>query len=280
MQNHNYWEKANKVRSIALNNASLVPLQTLNIDDYFNFSDFEIRRLLSEKPKHLKRIKSTNNPFMPWEDDLYIDTIHNKHVLILNKYPVQKSHMLLITKDWFPQNGWLNKNDWEAITLVNKDTTGLWFFNSCSEAGASQKHRHIQLLPRNKMDRVCPRDKWILEFLCNGKSDNEKFNRNIFAYSINDSRISANYLYNIYVELSMKLGIGNPIYNTIPLKPYNILLSNKWMVIITRSVEKSYGFSINALGFAGYLLATEESNLLFIKERGAESLLEEVVQSC
>ena len=39
--------------------------------------------------------------------------------------------------------------DWRAIQQVNKDTSGLWFFNSSPIAGASQPHRHFQLLRRD-----------------------------------------------------------------------------------------------------------------------------------
>ena len=33
---------------------------------------------------------------------------------------------------------------------------GLWFFNSAPEAGASQPHRHLQLLPRDEGQIICP----------------------------------------------------------------------------------------------------------------------------
>ena len=47
-------------------------------------------------------------PFCPWEKILEIDKIGDNHQLILNKYPVQKGHILLITNEWKPQNGWLD----------------------------------------------------------------------------------------------------------------------------------------------------------------------------
>ena len=71
---------------------------------------------------------------------------NNTHALILNKYPVELGHMLLIADKWIPQTSWLNIDDWNAILSVNNDTDGLWFYNSGSIAGASQPHKHIQLL--------------------------------------------------------------------------------------------------------------------------------------
>ena len=75
--------------------------------------------------------------------------------------------MLLITNCWKPQNGWLNLDDFEAILNVDNDTTGLWFFNSSKEAGASQPHRHFQLLPRHYNESICPRYEWFCSLLNN-----------------------------------------------------------------------------------------------------------------
>ena len=38
-----------------------------------------------------------------------------------------------------------------------------------------------------------------------------------------------------------------------------------------------HGFSINGLGFAGYLLVTENSNINYLKKLGPEKLLENFV---
>ena len=45
------------------------------------------------------------------------------------------------------------------------------------------------------------------------------------------------------------------------------------MALIRRRCEEACGFSINALGFAGYLLATEQSDQDWIQQNGAEALL-------
>ena len=105
------------------------------------------------------------NPFLPCDQDLMIAPIGEQHNLILNKFPVQIGHMLLITNEWAPQKGWLNINDWKALEIVNEDTSGLWFFNSAPHAGASQPHRHLQLLSRSKDELTCPRNNWFEELI-------------------------------------------------------------------------------------------------------------------
>ena len=47
--------------------------------------------------------------------------------------------------------------------------------------------------------------------------------------------------------------------------------------MVKRYNEYVNGFSINALGFAGYLLATEFSQLAWLERKGPEHLLKNVV---
>ena len=49
------------------------------------------------------------------------------------------------------------------------------------------------------------------------------------------------------------------------------------MALIRRRCEEARGFSINALGFAGYLLATEQSDQAWMHHNGSEALLRQVV---
>ena len=71
--------------------------------------------------------------------------------------------------------------------------------------------------------------------------------------------------------------LGNKESCEPPQAPYNLLLTRSWMALIRRRCEEAYGFSINALGFAGYLLATEQSDQDWMHQNGAEALLREVV---
>ena len=81
----------------------------------------------------------------------------------------------------------------------------------------------------------------------------------------------------MYLELSKKLGLGDPISDSKPRFPYNLLITNQWIAIIKRSNDHIHGFSINALGFAGYLLVTEKSDINYLKKFGPEKLLENFV---
>jgi len=158
------WEKALIVTKEAILNSSLTPLETKSklIKNHLN-EYFELRQLKSTKLLNKIFNGPKPNPFYPWDSDLEISSIFDSHELILNKYPVQLGHMLLITNTWKPQIGWLEKEDFKALISVNSDTSGLWFFNSGPKAGASQPHRHIQLLPRKSTENICPRYNWFID---------------------------------------------------------------------------------------------------------------------
>ena len=271
-----YWEKALMKTKISIKKNRLFPLNTIDITSkLYKGNDFIIRELDISKFKKNIEIGPKVNPFLPWDKILEIDSIGKHHQLILNKYPIQLGHILLITNSWKSQSGWLDNMDWEAIKKVNNDTSGLWFFNSGPIAGASQPHRHIQLLRRSLNDINCPREKWLLDF-CNEKNLNQKFISNIvtkeFSSNLNDENI-----FEIYLDLSKKLGLGNPNIDREPKHPYNLLFTNKWMVLVKRKKDNQHGISINALGFAGYILVTKDSNINYLCRNGPEKLLESFI---
>ena len=271
-----YWKKALEQTRLSIDDESLYPLKTdIITSDLYEKEDFIIRKLDTSKFNKNKLYGPKQNPFSPWEKILEIDKIGDYHQLILNKYPVQKGHILLITNSWKPQNGWLDINDWAAIQQVNKDTSGLWFFNSSPIAGASQPHRHFQLLRRSKDEISCPREKWFLEMELSKDSDC-KLKKNIIVSKFNFLENSIS-LFELYLELCKKLGLGDPINNIQPKYAYNLLITNKWIAIIKRSNDHIHGFSINGLGFAGYLLVTEKSDINYLKKFGPEKLLESFV---
>ncbi len=276
MRNEKYWVKALDQTHLSIINNGLFPLKTTVVTrEYYNENDFIIRELDTSRFKKKNSYGPNQNPFNPWDKILEVDKIGTNHQLILNKYPVQKGHILLITNTWRPQDGWLDINDWIAIQMVNEDTSGLWFFNSSPIAGASQPHRHFQLLRRDHGEIICPREKWFLDFENNNDQDSKlKKNTVVSKFNFLDNSIN---IYNLYLELSNKIGLGNPIDDEKPKFPYNILITNNWIAIIKRKYDHVHGFSVNGLGFAGYLLVTEKSNINYLKKYGPEKLLENFV---
>ena len=266
----------------ALEQGALVPLNTRQIP-LDGGQQFELRELTSDLPKHFRTAGPKLNPFRPWDQRLEVCAIGSHHALILNKYPVQLGHMLLITKQWASQRDWLDLKDWSAVSAVDAVTTGLWFFNSGPLAGASQPHRHLQLLPRQPGAARCPREQWFVQLL----NDRDKKPTDhtppvvaataIRARQANHPHQSA-HLAELYAELAEELGLGAPHHEQAPMAPYNLLITEKWMAMVRRRTDGIHGFSVNALGFAGYLLATDKADRCWFSSHGPEQLLAEVVE--
>ena len=271
--------KATEVAVAATASGALVPLETSL--DHLNGeggSRFELRHLLSATPKHLRAEGPKPNPFLPWDRRLEVEQIGDSHVVILNKFPVQAGHMLLITQAWQPQTGWLSIDDWCALAQVNATTTGLWFFNSGPDAGASQPHRHLQLLPRGAFEPICARQDWF-QSCAAGTTDLAEYP---LLHSCRVVPMNPNpngeMLHKMYLSLARDLELGTPTKDGRPRGAYNLLLSQDWMAMVRRRMEGIRGFSVNALGFAGSLLSTEASDRAWIEQSGPEALLHAVVK--
>ena len=266
---------------LALAQGALIPLDTRQIP-LLGSDHFELRELTSDLPKHLRNTGPKPNPFRPWDQRLEVSAIGSHHALILNKYPVQLGHMLLITKEWASQGDWLDSRDWTAVSAVDVNTTGLWFFNSGPLAGASQPHRHLQLLPRQAGAARCPREPWFLNRLNSQHPARTGSVDVLEAATAIRPRQAAHpcpegHLAELYAELADELQLGVPGREQAPKAPYNLLITSHWMAMVRRLSDGIHGFSVNALGFAGYLLATDQADRHWLSIHGPEQLLAEVV---
>ena len=253
----------------AMQNGALVPLETEII--YSDaWSPFILRKLLGPTPKHLNKWGPRANPFFPWDRNLEVLELDD-HVLLLNKYPVEPGHLLLISKGWQPQGGWLTRTDWQALVDIWQLQNGLWFFNSSPSAGASQPHRHLQLLPRSEEHQLCPEDP---KFMGAAREGARPWPWRVGIRAMPAGKPpTVDFLVETYGNLAAENGLGLPSKVDKPLGAYNLLISRNWFVLIPRKSDGHEGFSLNALGYAGYLLATNESNLAWLEINGPNALL-------
>ena len=267
-------QRSLSVQQTALASGALVPLQT-DVLQLPAAEPFVIRRLLSATPKHLRRAGPKPNPFRPWDPRLEVCRF-DEHVVLLNKYPVQPGHLLLITQTWQPQNGWLTLADFEALARLWREQRGLWFFNSSPEAGASQPHRHLQLLPRSAEELTCPMEEVYRRHL-SGEAGEALWQQKLCSRQLEDGEgCSGAMLLRTYQEMADAVGLGDTATQSKPTRPYNLLIARDWMVMVPRKQEAHAGFSVNALGFAGYLLATSEAQLPWLQSHGPSHLLDQV----
>jgi len=98
--------------------------------------------------------KAIKDPFMPpFEEYLQIETWSSKmypdrYSMILNKFNVMKNHVLIVTKEFESQFTPLVTADLDVLLEAVRDLDALGFYNAGKEAGPSQSHRHLQVVPR------------------------------------------------------------------------------------------------------------------------------------
>ncbi|MFZ4564835.1 MAG: DUF4922 domain-containing protein [Prochlorococcaceae cyanobacterium] len=263
-------DRVDAVSRDALAAGALVPLRTEHVD-HPGWAPFLVRRLLDPTPKHLRQAGPRPNPFRPWDQRLEVLGLAD-HVVLLNKFPVEPRHLLLITRGWAPQGGWLDHRDWEAVASLMAQVRGLWFFNSGPDAGASQPHRHLQLLPRDADQPLCPLEQGF-RLIADGGAGPWPWRLGLRALPDADDGQRAAILAETYRQLCEAQGLGRPDDDPRPRQPHNLLFGREWMAVVPRVLEGSRGFSLNALGFAGYLLATEDSDLDWLRSQGPLPLL-------
>jgi sulfate adenylyltransferase (ADP) / ATP adenylyltransferase len=167
---------------------------------------------LASKPKAPRlHPDASGNHYDPFENPdpaLLVVDLPPSHILVLNKFAIVPEHFILATKVFKPQTHLLESVDLastyaciEAYFANGEDLFA--FFNSGTHSGASQPHRHIQLLPVARMrDGIeeKDRDKW--DILANRllSTDAKEVPFVTFSRKLHES-MSPSELHGIYTEL-------------------------------------------------------------------------------
>ena len=221
------------------------------------------------------------NPFLPYDEDLFVANISENHVGILNKYPVLDNHLLIVTRSFEEQTSLLTEQDFQAMWVCMQEFDGLAFYNAGEVAGASQRHKHIQIvpLPLTSDGQATPVESAIAGAdLSNGVG---RSNMLPFAHAIvrlDDVYTlpimnAASSLLDHYRSMLRSLNLMDSRYNS---KNYNLVTTRGWMMLVPRSRECFEGISINALGFAGDLLVMDRDQLSTLREHGPLAALKAV----
>ncbi|MDJ0730905.1 MAG: phosphorylase [Crocosphaera sp.] len=287
LKSNSLWQQVKKQTDYALNYGALQSIPT----EYELIKDKEINFLvriitnLGRKDKAKKKQKKLGkdfNPFLPYEKDLFVADISDTHVCLLNKFNVVNYHLLLITREFEEQETLLTLNDFAALCACLLQVDGLGFYNNGKIAGASQRHKHLQLVPFPLVSELqkTPIDQIIetANYQDNiGRVSCFNFSHGIIKLSFNGNNNIlelAQQIFNNYHHLlkSLKISInqeGKP-------EPYNLLVTKEWMMMVRRSQPKYESISVNSLGFAGALLVKNEQQMKILKELKPLTILEKV----
>lgn len=223
------------------------------------------------------------NPFLPYEQALYVGDVSETHVAILNKFNVVDHHLLIVTREFEDQRTLLTLRDFEAWWRCLAEYESLGFYNGGVEAGASQSHKHLQLVPLPLAPQGPPVPIEPLLAGVRGTAGTMTIPGFAFRHSfaLLDAKASehtaAREAYERYAVLLEQLGLRAPSGSGAELQsgPYNLIATRAWLLLVPRSREFFDAFSINALGFAGALLVRNEVQLRALRAAGPFTALRE-----
>ena len=225
------------------------------------------------------------NPFLPYETDLFVADLSPSHLCLLNKFNVVPHHLLIVTRAFADQETWLTQADFEALWCCLREVEGLAFYNSGAIAGASQRHKHLQLVPfplgEATTDSAIPIEPSIAAANYQngiGTLPHFPFRHAIAPLKLSDESPTeaAVQLLARYHQLLAAVG-WDPQTDEVP--PYNWLATRQWMLLVPRSQECYQGISINSLGFAGALLVRNQPQLDLLRQCGPLEILSRVACS-
>lgn len=259
----------------ALDSGALQPIETAEefIED--GGVRFLVRRVPALARKHGASACPRGDPFLPCDPALLVADVSATHVALLNKFSVVPLHLLVVTREFEHQERVLSLADFEALLACMEEFPCLGFYNGGAAAGASQSHKHLQLVP--------------LPLAAGGPAvpvqpllDAARFEGEFaampgfgFAHVLARRQRSAAELRKLYLRMLRHAGI-------VPLEgedgprqsgPYNLLLGPDWMLLVPRGQEFFAGMSVNALAYAGSLFVRDEGQFASIRSAGPLAVL-------
>ncbi|HEY0686637.1 MAG TPA: hypothetical protein VGD45_30135 [Steroidobacter sp.] len=223
------------------------------------------------------------NPFLPFDRNLFVADISRTHVALLNKFALIPWHMLIVTRRFEAQETLLGEADFEALCACLAQVDGLIFYNGGTAAGASQAHKHLQMvpLPLEGVGPPTPIDSAI---------ERVQVHKGIlrvpdltFPHALawlepelfEHGSDPVSHLASLYSQLHRRIGIHAIERNGEQYQsaPWNLLVTRRWMLGVPRQCEEFQGVPINALGFAGSLFVRDEKQMETIAGAGPMAAL-------
>ena len=226
------------------------------------------------------------NVFLPPENDLIVASVTDTHQAILNKFNVVDRHLLIITRHFEDQDTLLSLKDLEALWLCMAEYEGLGFYNGGREAGASQQHKHLQMvpLPMAPVGPAVPIEPLLAKAgdpggpgLVPGFPFLHSFVRLDRDLVSNPGRAAKESL-KLYSAMLKKVGMTAPAEAGLTRQsmPYCLLVTREWMILVPRSREHFEDISFNSLAFAGSLYVRDKQQLARLKAFGPMNALRSV----
>lgn len=285
LQRGTLWKKLIKQTQYALQTGALQSIPT----DYEFIEQSGINFLVRTIANLVRKDVDTSrdqdfNPFLPYDQDLFVADISDTHLCLLNKFNVVEHHLLIVTRAFEDQETWLTQQDFAAMLTTLAEIDGLAFYNGGKIAGASQKHKHLQLVP---LPFVPQGAKIPIESAITAAQYTNAIGTipafpfvhaiallNFDGQDLATASLSMQECYHRLLRI-----VGLDCQSSSSHGAYNLLVTRKWMLVIARSQESFENISVNALGFAGSLFVKDTTQMQILKAHGPITILQNVAIS-
>lgn len=280
-----FWPAARRVSERALASGALQPIATRvsfvedhGVEFVVRVSDNLWRK--QSAPTTYRRPRGTN-PFLPTDPALTVGSLAPDHVAVLNKFNVLPNHVLVVTRRFVHQETALTAGDFAAVAPGLAGGGSLAFYNAGRAAGASQAHKHFQLvpLPLGRSDGI------PTAVLFDDAEDGidtvgtlpfrHAFTR--LTADAGDAPAFGRACHALYTSALSGLSLAEADDSEgVRLPPYNLLLTDQWLFVCPRRREHFREISVNGLGYAGSLFVSTPAKLAQVRATGPIEILLDV----
>lgn len=258
------WPRVEACTASALRSGALQPIatETVLVEEAGVCFLVHVLARLERKERHgAAQRASGTNPFLPYDAGLFVADVSDTHVCLLNKFPVVPRHALVVTRAFEEQEAWLGPADFEALAACLAEAPAVAFYNAGTDAGASQRHKHLQLVPAPL--GAGPEAFPLEPLVAAGRLPLPAVAEHV------DGRDPAA-LHARYRAALRALGLeAEPA----PRGPYNLLATRERLVVVPRRSAAFEGIPVNALGFAGSLFVRNAEDLARLRAVGPLGVL-------
>ena len=230
-----------------------------------------------------------DNPFLSAEPDLYLGDITDTHYCALNKSSVYAHHLLIVTRQFEPQETLLRMRDFVALSTCMREYDGIGFYDAGPDAGANQIHKHMHVVPLPLSPGCGQVPLTTVLSSVNGTASRIRSAPGLpYAHAFGglsqslfeDPLRAGEVTYDLYVDMMEMLGMrGTRTDGEFRQRvPYNLLLTRNWMLLVPRVKGHYKTLPIDALAFAGSIFVANATQLAVLRERGPMGALSDVAR--
>ena len=286
------WPAILRATERALESGALHPIETIRTTIEDSGVNFLIRQVSSlarkeaDQPRHEAPAASSHkvNPFLPYDQELFVADLSETHLALLNKFNVIDHHLLIVTRRFESQEALLDLDDFNALFHCMAEFDGLGFYNGGVAAGASQAHKHLQIvpLPLDESGPPVPIEALIAATCMEATVGAVPALPFPHALARLEPLVAtrpfemARHAFDQYCALLDATGLqaididGEPHQSA----AYNLLVTSRWMLLVPRLAERVDGIAVNALGFAGSLFVRDGTQMEAIRRLGPMNVLQ------